>query len=179
MVVPTRDSDLFPKRTSRSSFYHLVALLFFCQLPVQAQTTFTDAEIDEISTLVHHHFDNQSAAMVVGLVDEQRTRIITADKLDNGTDAAPDGDTLFVIGSCTKTFTVLLLADMAERGAGAGLSAGLIVQSIDGIPTRGKTLPQCLALLRGPVETKVRLKILDPQNQTSSVELTRRSFLTS
>src|SRR5687768_3979281 len=92
--------------------YSLTLLSLTFHLPVHAQTTFSDAEIDAIKTLVHNHFDNANAAMVVGLVDEHRTRIISAGKLDNGADSRPDGDTLFVIGSCTKTFTVLLLADM-------------------------------------------------------------------
>jgi D-alanyl-D-alanine-carboxypeptidase/D-alanyl-D-alanine-endopeptidase len=54
--------------------------------------------------------------IVVGLVDEHGSRIVACGKLDNGTDQEVNGDTLFEIGSITKTFTALLLQDMIERG---------------------------------------------------------------
>ena len=54
--------------------------------------------------------------MVVGIVDEGGSRIWSAGKLDNGTDKEVDGDTVFEIGSITKTFTALLLQDMVARG---------------------------------------------------------------
>jgi hypothetical protein len=61
----------------------------------------------------------------------------------------------------------------------AGVSAGLIMQKIDGIPTAGKTIAECVALIRGPPGTKVRLELLDPvQNKTTTVEITRQRFKT-
>ena len=54
--------------------------------------------------------------MVVGIVDEHGSRIISCGKLDNGTDQEVNGETLFEIGSITKTFTGLLLQDMIQRG---------------------------------------------------------------
>ncbi len=53
---------------------------------------------------------------VVGLVDEHGSSVVSYGKMDNGTDQKIDGDTLFEIGSVTKTFTALLLADMVEHG---------------------------------------------------------------
>ncbi|EEF57926.1 serine hydrolase [Pedosphaera parvula] len=60
--------------------------------------------------------EKRDAAIVVGLVDEHGSRIVSCGKLDNGTARQVDGDTLFGIGSSTKTFTALLLQDMIERG---------------------------------------------------------------
>ena len=51
--------------------------------------------------------------MVVGHVDEHGSRIISAGKLDNGTAEEVNGDTVFEIGSATKTFTALLALEMA------------------------------------------------------------------
>ena len=46
--------------------------------------------------------------LVFGLVDGERSAIVVFGKLDDGT--APDGDTVYEIGSITKTFTAALLA---------------------------------------------------------------------
>ena len=53
--------------------------------------------------------------LVVGLVSSAGTEIYAFGKRAAG-DAAPDGDTLFEIGSVTKTFTSLALASMIKDG---------------------------------------------------------------
>lgn len=60
--------------------------------------------------------EKRNFAMVIGLVDEHGSRVVGCGKLDNGTEREVDGDTVFEIGSITKTFTALLLQDMVERG---------------------------------------------------------------
>lgn len=52
--------------------------------------------------------------MVAGLCDARGQRIVPQGEADNG--AALDGDTVFDIGSLTKLFTALALADMVVRG---------------------------------------------------------------
>ena len=54
--------------------------------------------------------------MVIGLLDEHGAKIFQAGRLDNGTDQEVNAETLFEIGSITKTFTSLLALDMARRG---------------------------------------------------------------
>ncbi len=56
--------------------------------------------------------EKRDAAVVAGLVDERGSHIVSCGKLDNGTNREVDGDTLFEVGSITKTFTALLLRDM-------------------------------------------------------------------
>src|SRR3974390_686608 len=58
--------------------------------------------------------EKKDAGIVVGLVDEQGNRIVGCGKLNNG--RGVDGDTLFQLGSITKTFTALLLQEMIVRG---------------------------------------------------------------
>jgi PDZ domain len=59
----------------------------------------------------------------------------------------------------------------------AGLTAGLIVYRIDDVPTGGKSLAECVSLIRGTVGTKVRLALIDPERrETNTVEFTRQTI---
>jgi len=71
----------------------------------------------EIESILRARIDQakQSPAIVVGIIDEAGSRIIGYGKLETG-QARPNGNTIFEIGSATKVFTALLLADMVERG---------------------------------------------------------------
>jgi len=60
--------------------------------------------------------EKRDVGMVVGLVDEHGSSVVTCGLMDGGTSQNVNGDTLFEIGSITKTFTGLLLQDMIERG---------------------------------------------------------------
>ncbi|MDB6131520.1 MAG: hypothetical protein JWM04_2627 [Verrucomicrobiales bacterium] len=60
--------------------------------------------------------EKRDVGILVGIVDEHGSRVVSFGKLDNGTDAEVNGDTLFDIASITKPFTGLLLQDMIERG---------------------------------------------------------------
>jgi CubicO group peptidase (beta-lactamase class C family) len=58
----------------------------------------------------------QSVGIVAGVLDAAGPRIVANGKLNQGDPRTLDGDTLFEIGSITKVFTALLLAEMVERG---------------------------------------------------------------
>jgi len=89
----------------------LVPILFLPHLCIAED--FTNA----IHAFLQHRIEQKrDVAVVVGLVDEHGSKIVCCGKLDNDTDEDVNGDTLFEIGSITKTFTALLLEDMVQRG---------------------------------------------------------------
>jgi serine-type D-Ala-D-Ala carboxypeptidase/endopeptidase len=92
------------------------ACLLACMLLSSRLTAADKNDNDLIKAFLHNNFDDKNYGMVIGIVDEQGTKVFSAGKLDNGSDQAIDGDTVFEIGSITKTFTTLLLEEMVERG---------------------------------------------------------------
>jgi D-alanyl-D-alanine-carboxypeptidase/D-alanyl-D-alanine-endopeptidase len=54
--------------------------------------------------------------MTVGVVDGDRTYVFGLGRIDKRFSAVPDGKTLYEIGSISKVFTGILLAELAERG---------------------------------------------------------------
>jgi CubicO group peptidase (beta-lactamase class C family) len=91
-----------------------LALLSFTMQSEALGEDFTDA----IRAYLQQRVEAQqmSGCIVVGIVDDHGSRVVSYGKLDNGTDKQADGDTLFNIYSATGTFTHLLLQDMADRG---------------------------------------------------------------
>jgi serine-type D-Ala-D-Ala carboxypeptidase/endopeptidase len=71
----------------------------------------------EIQAILQQRIDQekQSVGIVVGLINPKGNRIISYGKLNQQNSHKLDGNTVFEIGSVTKVFTSLLLADMVER----------------------------------------------------------------
>ncbi len=103
-------------KTPRSCIILLSSILFIPHISVSAEDDYADS----IRTFLHDNFDHKNVGMVIGIVDDAATGFFSAGSMDNGTDQEPNGETVFEIGSITKTFTTLLLQDMVEQGYGAG-----------------------------------------------------------
>jgi CubicO group peptidase (beta-lactamase class C family) len=92
----------------------LVCLAVIPSVVPAAAEEFTNAIHAYLQQCVHAEIPN--GCIVVGIVDEHGSRVVSCSTLDNGTGQEANGDTVFGLHSMTGTFTSLLLQDMVERG---------------------------------------------------------------
>jgi len=111
---------------------------------------------DDIRRILIDRVDRAKDAfgIVVGIVDERGTRVVGYGRPSKDSTQTVNGDTVFAIGSVTKTVTATLLADMVLRGE---------VSLDDPI---SKYLP---ATVRAPMRNGREITLLDLATHTSSL----------
>lgn len=92
---------------------HIHLLLFFAVAGAAASI-----QDEAISKLLANRVDTAKKAVgiVVGVLDEKGIRILSHGQARKNSTETLNGDTVFEIGSITKAFTGILLAEMATRG---------------------------------------------------------------
>lgn len=77
-----------------------------------------------------------------------------------------------------KDHAIVIMKVLPDTPASkAGLAAGFMVRSVDGVPVVARDLKGCVDRLRGEAGTKVKLELVNAaQNKTNIVELTREEL---
>lgn len=103
--------------TNRKKYLKKVKRYLIMAFFIAASTfTFGQIPIDSIKSIIQQEVANKRCkSIIVGIVTAQGRQIVAEGRISDANPALPDGNTIYEIGSITKVFTSLLLADMSLK----------------------------------------------------------------
>ncbi len=105
--------DIYMKKAIRIITCLCLPVLFSARTKI----TYAQLSTDSVKYILKREVDNRrSAGIIVGLIDEKGRQIVSYGNVKEDSNQQPDSSTLYEIGSVTKVFTSLLLADMVKKG---------------------------------------------------------------
>jgi serine-type D-Ala-D-Ala carboxypeptidase/endopeptidase len=123
IVVSTTISSVLGSISTTNSSTYPISNFSYSSTPLVAQkqkdNSIASFKItDEIKALLNDLVDKNktNAAIAIGFVDPNGTQFYGHGKLSNSSNATVDQNTIFAIGSNTKVFTTIILADMVNKG---------------------------------------------------------------
>ena len=125
------------RRSSRIALWLWAALTTFLAAVLCSQSSVAAPILtsSEIRRILIERVDEQhrGVRIVVGVIEPDGRRVVAHGRLGVGDERAVNGDAIFEIGSITKLFTELLLADMVERG-GKSITLAHLANHTSGLP---------------------------------------------
>ncbi len=94
----------------------VICLVIHFQFAVQAQPTWELPSNSEISELLAQRMEQNGVGIVVGVIDRNGRRVVSHGHTGAVDHRPLDGDSIFQIGSLTKTLTALLFSDLVASG---------------------------------------------------------------
>jgi D-alanyl-D-alanine-carboxypeptidase/D-alanyl-D-alanine-endopeptidase len=141
--------------TMKKKLFNIPTLFTFVLFLLNTTVAFGQLSADTINTIIKKEVDNKrSVSIIVGMIDLNGKKIISYGKVNDNSNQLPDGNTIYEIGSITKVFTAILLADMVIKGQ---------VHLDDPI---SKFLPKSVKF---PVRNGKEITLLDLTTQTSGL----------
>jgi len=115
VIIPLIPNTMQSLRSKNQAFLNCIATVILCT--TICVTGKAQLSPDSIAIIINKEVQlKRTPGIIVGTIDATGKRaIISAGSMSDKKEIKPDGNTLYEIGSITKVFTSLLLADMVQK----------------------------------------------------------------